>query len=180
MIMSDTPRTDDLLMAMKLTPKFTKEDDTDRDRALNLARTLERELKALSESHDAGMDWMAGEQFRSDYQTAKEMRLANDGYRKNISDLQAERDQLKAEVERLNGVRDQLIKFSNSNADCVAKANNEAEQWHDMAREAAHCCNEVAAYGTCDCDLKNDPNPCVFCEANKVVARFNAMEKGTK
>jgi len=41
-----TPRTDELLMTLKVTPEYTKEKNTDRDRALNLCRRLERELAA--------------------------------------------------------------------------------------------------------------------------------------
>ena len=44
-----TPRTDNLLMQIKLTPEYTKEKETDRDRALYLCRQLERENRALRE-----------------------------------------------------------------------------------------------------------------------------------
>ena len=45
-----TPRTDDLIMALKATPEYTKEKDTDRDRALHLCRQLERELAIAHQS----------------------------------------------------------------------------------------------------------------------------------
>ena len=44
---SKTPRSDALLMNLKVTPEYTKEKDTDRDRALNLCRRLEVENKML-------------------------------------------------------------------------------------------------------------------------------------
>ena len=37
---TQTPRTDELLMLLKSTPEYTKEKDTDRDRALYLCRQL--------------------------------------------------------------------------------------------------------------------------------------------
>jgi len=45
-----TPRTNNLLMQMKLTPEYTKEKETDRDRALYLCRKLERENKMLADT----------------------------------------------------------------------------------------------------------------------------------
>ena len=50
MIETETPRTDALLMTLKATPEYTKEKDTDRDRALYLCRCLERELIAMREA----------------------------------------------------------------------------------------------------------------------------------
>ena len=51
-----TPRTNNLLMQMKLTPEYTKEKETDRDRALNLCRSLERELITLGKQYKHSMD----------------------------------------------------------------------------------------------------------------------------
>ena len=44
---SATPRSDNLLMLLKLTPEYTKEKDTDRDRAMYLCRELERKAEEL-------------------------------------------------------------------------------------------------------------------------------------
>ena len=44
---SKTPRSDALLMNLKVTPEYTKEKDTDRDRALYLCRQLEAENAEL-------------------------------------------------------------------------------------------------------------------------------------
>ena len=44
---SKTPRSDALLMNLKVTPEYTKEKDTDRDRALYLCRRLELENRRL-------------------------------------------------------------------------------------------------------------------------------------
>ncbi len=41
-------------MLLKSTPEYTKEKDTDRDRALYLCRQLERELTAETEARKAG------------------------------------------------------------------------------------------------------------------------------
>ena len=77
--------------------------------------------------------------------------------------IKAERDQLKAEVERLKLSLDSVIKLANENADSVAIANRQIDEWHNMARELA----EVATIGgTC------------FTKQN-VLARFNEMEKGS-
>jgi hypothetical protein len=46
--MSDTPRTTNLIMLMKMTPEFTKEKDTDLCRALHLCRELETELAEMN------------------------------------------------------------------------------------------------------------------------------------
>jgi hypothetical protein len=44
---SKTPRSDALLMTLKVKPEYTKEKDTDRDRALYLCRQLEIENRRL-------------------------------------------------------------------------------------------------------------------------------------
>jgi hypothetical protein len=43
-----TPRTDELLMLLKLTPEYTKQKCTDANRALYLCRKLEHELAAMT------------------------------------------------------------------------------------------------------------------------------------
>jgi len=102
-------------------------------------------------------------------------------------DMKLEANEAACEVSRLSRLAERLTReiemlrmHPNLLRELADKLKEEREAWHAMAREAAHCCNEAAAYGTCDCDLENDPYPCVFCEANKVVAGFNDMEKGTK
>ena len=57
---------------------------------------------------DEAKKWMSGEEYQSDFQTAKEMRLAVNGYRINIADLQAERDQLIKVVDDLQKDNDRL------------------------------------------------------------------------
>ena len=43
---SETPRTDTLVVRLKITPEYIKDKESDRDNALYLCRELERELAA--------------------------------------------------------------------------------------------------------------------------------------
>jgi hypothetical protein len=151
--MSDTPRTD---AEVKYFNSHWSRWSIELIAMVGFARDLERELSEANSklSKLSRIIEIAGQA----NDAASEMEVANSATflealaHTNTEMVEAERDQLKAEVERK---RNAALELSKS-----------ADAWHDMAREQNNILKQVS-------EIVNGP------PLEEIIARFNAME-GTK
>lgn len=87
-----------------------------------------------------------------------------------IKKIKAELSESRKSGKKLNA---QVLKIS----DWLDLTIKHRDQWHDLSVKMFDVCMEVAAHGSCDCNIPEGIQ-CDFCVAGECVSQFNAMEKG--